>query len=64
MILAERNSVELLWVPGHKGTGGNEIADQLAERGLQHPVMEPEPACGISDTVVGQIIGDCMCREH
>jgi hypothetical protein len=37
MILAEHNNVQLLWVPGHKGTEGNESADQLAKIGSLHP---------------------------
>jgi ribonuclease HI len=28
--LAEHNRVELMWVPGHMGIDGNEIADHLA----------------------------------
>jgi ribonuclease HI len=29
MLLAERNNGQLLWQPGHKGTEGNDIVDQL-----------------------------------
>jgi hypothetical protein len=34
MILAESNNVRLLWVLVYKRFEGNEIADQLARRGL------------------------------
>ena len=28
--LAEHNKIQLVWMPGHMGIDGNEIADQLA----------------------------------
>jgi ribonuclease HI len=29
--LVEHNRVQLIWVPGHEGTEGNKMADQLAK---------------------------------
>jgi hypothetical protein len=45
--LAKHNSVQLVWVPGHKNIVGHETADQLARTGSEHPFIGPEPACGI-----------------
>jgi hypothetical protein len=64
LTLAEHNNVQLLWMPGHKGIEGNETANQLAKRGLLHPITGPEPACGVSERVARQAIRDWMCREH
>jgi ribonuclease HI len=44
MRLADRNSVQLIWVPGHMGIDGNEMADQLARQGSSRPFIGPEPA--------------------
>jgi ribonuclease HI len=35
-------------VLGHEDIAGNEMADQLARTGFEHPIIGPEPACGIS----------------
>lgn len=47
-LLALHNSVELIWIPGHSGFLGNEIADELARKGSETPLIGPEPALGIS----------------
>jgi hypothetical protein len=46
--LAKHNRVQLIWVPGHEGIVGNEMADHLAKTGSEHSLIGPEPACGIS----------------
>jgi RNase H len=46
--LAETNSVELAWVPGHSGIIGNEIADELAREGSSNPPIAPLPAIPLS----------------
>jgi ribonuclease HI len=49
--LAGHNRIQLVWVPGHIGIDGNEIADQLARQCSSHPLTGPEPALGISAKV-------------
>jgi hypothetical protein len=48
----------LIWVPGHEGIVGNETADQLARAGSDHPLIGPEPACGISIGVSKKAVRD------
>ena len=46
--LVEHNRIQLVWVPGHMGTDGNETADELAKESSSHPLKDPEPVLGIS----------------
>ena len=46
--LGKSNTVSLLWIPGHAGEQGNEMADELARKGAAAPFIGPEPFCGIS----------------
>ena len=62
--LAEHNRVQLMWVPGHMGIDGNEIADYLAIEGSSHPLIGSEPARGISAKVAMGVISNWTSRKH
>jgi hypothetical protein len=52
--LATINEVTLVWVPGHHGILGNEMAYKLARQASAIPLLGPEPALGIPK---------CLARE-
>jgi ribonuclease HI len=60
---AERNNVQLLWVPGHEGIEEHETADHLARRGSVNRFVGTEPAYDTSKGVGKQAIRDGVCRE-
>jgi hypothetical protein len=51
-------------VPGHEGIAGNEIADQLARTGSEHPFTGPEPACSISNGAARKAVSNWLNRKH
>ena len=57
MKLAEHNRIQMIWVPGHMGIDGNEMADQLTRQGYSHQLTGPEAALGIFAKVAWGVIG-------
>ena len=54
--LGRRNRVVLVWVPGHAGVWGNEMADELARKGSEHTMCGPEPCMGLSTGTIKSAI--------
>jgi len=62
--LGAQNKVTLMWVPGHEGIQGNEIADELARQGAEKEFIGPEPKFGISMTTRKRIVKVWLRKEH
>jgi hypothetical protein len=50
-------------VPGHEGIAGNDLADQLARTGSEHPFTGPEPACSISIGAARKAVSNWLNRK-
>lgn len=42
--VGHNNFINIIWIPGHSGHEGNEMADELARRGSSSPVQGPLPS--------------------
>ncbi|XP_018310269.1 uncharacterized protein [Mycetomoellerius zeteki] len=58
------NDVAIVWVPGHSGIRGNEIADELARGGSSARLMGPEPALGLPSCICKTKIKGWLCDRH
>ncbi|XP_039958501.1 uncharacterized protein LOC120773580 [Bactrocera tryoni] len=57
--LAECNQVHLIWVPGHRGIAGNELADKLARSAASTSMVGPEPFIAVGPhTIKEQVRND------
>jgi ribonuclease HI len=62
--LAERDRVQMVWVPAHMGIDGNETSDQLARQDSSYPLTGSETALCISAKVARGVIRDWTSRKH
>ncbi len=54
--LAACNRVHLIWVPGHKGVAGNELADELARSAATTRMMGPEPYIAVGPHTIKELL--------
>ena len=62
--LSVSHSVRLLWVPGHCGVEGNEIADVLAKQAACLNFVGPEPVLGLPNTLIRTYIRQWADKEQ
>jgi ribonuclease HI len=60
--LSSDNSIQLLWVPGHMGIEGNEIADELAKKALQNDTLITQ--IPITESVAKEKIKISLLKQH
>jgi hypothetical protein len=63
-LIASLNEVILIWVPGHQGILGNELADKLARQASVMPILGPEPALGIPKCLAREAIKNWTEHQH
>ena len=61
--LSTRNNITLVWVPGHNGSKGNEIANSLAKKGAEFSLSCPIPFCGTTMETIKLEVKKWLTKE-
>ena len=62
--LANPNEVTLVWVPGHHGILGKEMAVMLARQASAMPLLGPEHSLGITKYLIRETIKSWTENQH
>ncbi|XP_069964561.1 uncharacterized protein [Bactrocera oleae] len=54
--LSSHNRVHLIWVPGHRGIAGNELADELALSAASTKMVGPEPCIAVGPHTIKELL--------
>jgi ribonuclease HI len=61
--LASLTRLIIMWVPGHRGIAGNELADELARKGAESKFIGPEPFCGFGRSNLKEKVTEWVEKE-
>lgn len=56
--------MQLIWVPGHMGIHGNEMADALAREGSETQLIGPEPFVALAPSTINKALKDYIEIRH
>jgi ribonuclease HI len=62
--LGKRNTLTLMWVPGHRDIQGNEAADRLAKKATEKQFTGPEPYLGLHAGNLKMALEIWLLRAH
>ena len=62
--LSRTNDVKIIWIPGHEGYMGNEIADRLAKRAAKTTFYSCGPDLPVNKTFLRNLCRDNLSKIH